>query len=167
MLTGIFTLLGVWLANRSSLNQLTVKLRHESERESKESLRARLEELYSLVSRWANEVGIHHLTYRRVMDGDLTYNQALDITIKHKPAVDANRMFTLAELYFPSAHESLQSLKSFRDEAAAIQSSFKQAYKMDGQPSKKHSQALTLLLGEFDLAAKKYQEALAAYAKDV
>jgi hypothetical protein len=124
VVTGIFTLLGVWFANRNSIEQLTVKLQHEWARESRESLRARLEELYSLVGRWAAEVVIHHVTYRKVMDGELTYNQALDLTLKNKSSVDANRMFTLAELYFPSAHGALQELKELRDDAAAIQSSF-------------------------------------------
>lgn len=90
MVTGVFTLLGVWFANRSSIKQLTVKLQHESERGGRESLRTRLEELYSLVGRWAGEAVIHHVTYRKVMEGELTYNQALDLTLKNKSSVDAN-----------------------------------------------------------------------------
>ena len=167
VVTGVFTLLGVWFANRSSLKQLTVKLDNESERETRESLRGRLEELYSLVGRWAGEVVIHHVTYRKVMENELTYNQALDITLKGEQSVDANRMFTLAELYFPSAHLALQELKTLRDEAASIQSSFKQSYKQDGAPSREHAKALTLVLEKFNAAIAKYQVQLSAHAKDV
>lgn len=164
VVTGIFTLLGVWFANRNSIEQLTVKLQHEWARESRESLRARLEELYSLVGRWAAEVVIHHVTYRKVMDGELTYNQALDLTLKNKSSVDANRMFTLAELYFPSAHGALQELKTLRDNAAAIQSSFKQSYKQDGEPSREHSKVLTDILEKFSTAIDKYKIELSAHA---
>lgn len=167
VVTGVFTLLGVWFANRSSIKQLTVKLQHESERGSRESLRTRLEELYSLVGRWAGEAVIHHVTYRKVMEGELTYNQALDLTLKNKSSVDANRMFTLAELYFPSAHGALQKLKELRDDAAAIQSSFKQSYKQYGEPSREHANALTDVLAKFSAAIAKYQAELSAHAKDV
>ena len=167
VVTGVFTLLGVWFANRSSLKQLTVKFEHESKRESRESLRARLEELYSLVGRWAGEVVMHHVTYRKVMESELTYNQALDVTLKERPSVDANRMFTLAELYFPSAHGALQELKALRDEAASIQSSFKQSYKQNGEPSRQHAKALTVVLEKFNAAIAKYQDELSAHAKDI
>ena len=167
VVTGIFTLLGVWLANRSSLKQLTVKLHHESDRESREALRARLEELYSLVGRWAGQVVVHHATYRKVMDGERSYNDALDITINNKSLVDANRMFTLAELYFPSAHGALQEIKALRDEASSIQAEFKHLHKLDGQPSPEHSRALSPVLERFNVAIDKYLAELSAHAKDV
>lgn len=167
VVTGVFTLLGVWFANRSSLKQLTVKLEHEADRERREALRARLEELYSLVGRWAGEVVIHHTTYRKVMDGELTYNDALDLTINNKSKVDATRMFTLADLYFPEAHGALQQLKTLRDEAASVQSSFKANYKLNGQPSREHSKKLTTVLLRLDSAIDDYQKRLSAHAKDV
>jgi hypothetical protein len=167
VVTGIFTLLGVWFANRSSLKQLTVKLQHESDRESREALRARLEELYSLVGRWAGQVVVHHATYRKVMEGELSYNDALEITINNKSLVDANRMFTLAELYFPSAHSALQEIKALRDEASSMQADFKHLYKRDGQPSLGHSRALSPVLDKFNVAIDKYLAELSAHAKDV
>ncbi len=165
--TGIFTLLGVWFANRSSLKQLSLKLAHESDKDRKEAIRNRLEELYSLIERWAGHAGVHHVTYRKVMEGELTYNQALDFTIKNGAPVDAHRMFMLADLYFSSAHDALQELKDLRDQAAAIQSSFKEAYKQGETTSRDHAAALTEILERFDAAVKKYKSALAAYAKDV
>ena len=167
VVTGMFTLLGVWLANRSSLRQLTVKLEHETDRERRENLRARLEELYSLIGRWAGEVVVHHVTYRKVMEGELTYNQALDITLKNKASVDANRMFTLAELYFPSAHDALEELKALRDKAADVQGSFKASYKVNGQPSERHARLITEVLEKFNAAVGKYEQSLSAYAQDV
>lgn len=101
------------------------------------------------------------------MEGDLTYNQALDITLKNANSLDAKRMFTLAELYFPSAHEALQELKELRDQAASIQSSFKEAYKQGGATSSQHATAITKVLERFNSAVTNYKAALAAYAQDV
>jgi hypothetical protein len=166
VLTGVFTLLGVWLASRSSQKQLTIKLRHEGEKENHERLRVRLEELYSLIGLWQNVVGSYYLTYLKVMDGTLTYNQALDITNSNKSSIDANRMFTLAELYFPSAHGSLAELKKLRDQMAAIQTDFKLAHKLEGDPSPENADKLRTLLLAFSSATKSYQAELAAYAAD-
>ena len=167
VVTGIFTLLGVWLANRSSLKQLTVKLSHEADREHKEAIRSRLEELYSSIDDWAEQVVVHHITYRKVMEGDLTYNQALDVTLNSEKTLDAKRMFTLADLYFPTAHKALQELKELRDQAAAIQSSFKEAYRENGTASEQHARAITEVLERFNVAVANYKAALAAYAQDV
>ena len=167
VVTGVFTLMGVLLANRSSLRQLEVRLSHETERERREVLRKRLEELYSLVSQWTDQVVIHFSTYRRVMDGDLTYNEALDITTNLNSRVDASRLFALAELYFPTAHEELAEIKALRDKAAAIEGSFKEFYRNDGAPSSKHSESLTDILERFDEAIERYEAALRTYAQDV
>lgn len=166
ILTGVFTLLGVWLANRSSLKQLTTKLNHEAERQTREASRARLEELYSLIDGWAGAVVIHHMTYGRVMKGELTYNEAMDLVLNKNNAIDAKRLFTLAELYFPSAHGALQEIKSYRDAASDVLASFTRSYKQNGEPSRDHAIALTTALQKFNAAITKYQAELAAHAKD-
>jgi hypothetical protein len=166
VVTGVFTLLGVWLANRSSLRQLKEKLDHETTKEKRELQRAKLEELYSLVARWSGEIVIHHVTYRKVMEGELSYNQALDITINGSP-VDAHRMFTLAELYFPGAHDALQRMKKLHEDAAAIQGSFKAAYKQGETTSDRHADLLTEVLKEFSAAVDEYQRRPSAYAATV
>lgn len=165
MVTGVFTLLGVWIANRGSAKQLSVRLHHESERENREALRARLEELYSLVGRWGNELGSHYLPYIRVMDGELTYDQALDISIERRSTIDSDRMLTLAQLYFPSAHGALQTIMKYRDEASEIHANFRHAYKADGQPSRGHAEALSAVLQKFGDAIHGYRKELAQYAK--
>ncbi len=167
LVTGLLALLGGWLANRSNLRQLDRRLHHEQVSEKREVLRARLEELYSLVSQWAGDMVTHHMTYQRVMVGELSYNQALDLTITSKQHGDANRLFTLAELYFPLARQTLEKLKELRDEASRIQSSFKGEYKQGNLTSQRHSKALSDVLTRFNAAIREYQDALAAYATDV
>ncbi|MBI2799306.1 MAG: hypothetical protein HYX63_03300 [Gammaproteobacteria bacterium] len=167
LVTGLLALLGGWLASKSNLRQLDQRLRHEMASEKREVLRSRLEELYSLVSHWAGNMVTHHMTYQRVMVGELSYDQALDLTIASKHSGDANRLFTLADLYFPSTREALEKLKELRDEASRIQSSFKDEYKQGKLMSQQHSRALLDVLNRFNTAVREYQDALAEYASDV
>lgn len=167
LLTGLFAVLGVWISNRSSLKQLEVRLQHEADRDAREALRQRLEELYALVGRWSIEVVTHYFPYLRVMDGELTYNQALDITNQRGVTVDSVRMFTLAELYFPSAQGALGILVSSRDQAAEIHSVFKEQYKANGQPSAAAAYELRSVLKQFDAAVATYKAELAMYARSV
>lgn len=167
LVTGLLALLGGWLANRNNLRQLDRRLHHEEASEKREVLRTRLEELYSLVSQWANDVVTHHMTYQRVMVGELSYNQALDLEIASKQGGNANRLFTLAELYFPSTRQALEKLKELRDEASRIRSDFKSEYKQGKLTSQRHSKALIDVLNRFNAAVREYQNALAAYAADV
>lgn len=165
--TGIFTLLGAYLASRSTLQQLKVKHQHEADRERRESLRVRLEELYTMINRWAGDVVVHHTTYRKVMYGELTYNQALDFTIANESKFDVARMFTVADLYFPAAHQSLESLKSLRDRAAEIQTDYKHFYQQAGQPSSYHAEHLTSVLEQFNAAIDQYKQDLAQHAYEM
>lgn len=65
LVTGLLALLGGWLANRSNLRQLDRRSQHEEASERREVLRARLEELYSLVGQWAKDMVANHMTYQR------------------------------------------------------------------------------------------------------
>lgn len=167
LLTGLFAVVGVWISNRSSLKQLEVRLQHEADRDAREALRQRLEELYALVGRWSNELVTHYLPYLKVMDGELTYNQALDITLQRGVPVDSIRMFTLAELYFPSALGALSALVSSRDRAAEIHAAFKEQYKTNGEPSAAAADALRSVLKQFNAAVEAYKAELAVYARSV
>lgn len=161
------TLAGVRLASQAAESQLKLRLAHDDKKDHKEALRARLEELYQLVDQWAGEVVSHHTTYRSVMRGQLTYNQALDITIKHGVKINAARMFTLADLYFPNCHAVLVDIRTARDTAARIQGEFGELYRESGEGSSKHASDLTTALESFNAAISSYKNALAEYAREV
>lgn len=167
LLTGVFALLGVWLANRSSLRQLALKLDHEKERENKETIRIRMEELYALFDGWAGYFVAHHITYRRVMDGLITYNDAMDISLKSKPAKDVRRMLALADIYFPNARAAFNEVMNLRDQANEVQSEFREKYRINGDISKQHSIAITEILKKFDVAVNEYKSELLAYAPEI
>ena len=80
VVTGFFTVLSASLASKASTKQLSLKLRHDNERDRLEARRDRLEELYSLVTRWSKEVVNFYVPFMSVMNRQLTYNEALDIS---------------------------------------------------------------------------------------
>jgi septation ring formation regulator EzrA len=157
----------VLFANRSNQQQLLLRLDRDNERQRKEALRNKLEELYTLIEKWAGTTVIHHITLRKVMDGDITYNQALDLQLDREIDFDVNRMFMLAELYFDTCHNELNNIKNIRDEASDIQNEFKEMHRHSGRTSEKYSGEITKILDQFNFAIDAYKQALREYAKKV
>lgn len=166
--TALSTVAGVRLANQAAERQLKLRLQHQDEKDQKEALRSRLEELYQLMDIWADKFVIHHTIYRRVMDGQLTYNQALDISTNSE-SFNFSRLFTLAELYFPDSHELLEKIKIYRDNLSYIQDVYKKQYLEMGPEAdgEKYSALLTKKLMEFNEAIDQYKASLADYARRV
>lgn len=166
--TALSTVMGVRLANQAAERQLKLRLQHQDEKDHKEALRSRLEELYQLVDVWAGKLVVHHATYRRVMEGKLTYNQALDVTIDSE-SFDSARLFTLAELYFSESHLLLEKIKSLRNELSEIQHEYKERYREIGPAAQgeKYSRLVTNKLMEFNEAINVYKSSLASYARKV
>ncbi|MCP9933381.1 hypothetical protein KBZ08_05585 [Cyanobium sp. Candia 9D4] len=167
IVTGFFAVLSASLASRASTKQLSLKLRHENERDRLEARRERLEELYSLVTRWAKEMLNFFLPFMSVMKGDLTYNQALDMSAANRISLESDRLFTLAELYFHSGHDRLLDVRSRADEVSRINSDFKQLYKTGVTESPEHLKQMSDALTRFDNAINAYKIVLRGYASDL
>lgn len=167
LISGGLILLGVWLSNRSSAKLLALQLDRAEEKEKKENLRIRLEELYEVSGKWANSYVSHHALFRLVMDAEITYNDALDIQIERNTDDSASRMFTLGELYFTEYNEQLSEIKRLRDLASSIQSDFKEHYRSTGLSSNKHSEAITDVLELSVIAIDTYRSALSKHTCNV
>ena len=166
--TALSTLGGIHLANKSSERQLSLRLSHQDAKDQKEALRARLEELYQLVDHWAGDVISHYITYRSVMQGQLSYNQALDITIASESKGNATRMFTLADLYFPKCHDALKEIRASRDQMAEIEGAYRELYRESGpQGNPAHQRALSAEMARFTSAIENYKRELSSYAREV
>ena len=75
VVTGFFTVLSAYLANRASTRQLSLKLRHESEKDRLEARRERLEELYSLVMAWSKQAASFYFPFLVYRPGNKCYNK--------------------------------------------------------------------------------------------
>jgi hypothetical protein len=130
VVTALITLTGVALTNRSSNQRLRMQLDHELQTKGQDFQRERLEELYLLVEGWVNTLFMYFLPYARVMRGDLTFNQALDITIDvgGKSTVDFKRIEMIIDLYFPELRTDLDRVHAAREAANKIIHKYKKQY---------------------------------------
>lgn len=167
VVTGFFTVLSAFLASKASTKQLSLRLRHENEKERLEARRERLEELYSLVTRWSKEFFNFYVPFMSVMNGQLTYNQALDMSSGNRIELDSDRLFTLAELYFQSGHDKLDDVRRTADEVARINTDFKQLYKTGVTESSDYLRKISDALTRFDKAIMAYKSVLRGYATDL
>ena len=132
---GILTLVGTLLSNRSSEKRLKEQFDHEASQRKAELLRQRGEELYVAAHRWVHELAGIHIARLSVMRGELTYNQALDLDIKHGEQREDrvtemfNRIELLVDAYFPSTRPAYDKLIQCRDRLAEIEAAYKAAYK--------------------------------------
>jgi len=159
-LGGVFTLIGIHISNKNNIIQLREKVQTEATQKKSEVLRDKLEELYTLQSKWSGNLVSHHCTYRKVMDDELSYNQALDLQIEADVKFDSQRFFTLAELYFPECHPELEKVKECRGILSDIQMSFRNHYKEVGCGCSKHSKEITKWLGYFNKSIDAYEKKL-------
>lgn len=104
-----------------------------------EMLRGRGEELYVLCDKWMNGLFAYALRLSSVMQGKLTYNQALDLEIAEgkERSLDFVRIEMLIDVYFPSVRPAYDSAAKVRDSLNVIANEHKRAYSqgdVDGTP---------------------------------
>jgi hypothetical protein len=119
ILGGGIALLAVYLTNR-----------FDSEKRRRQMLLDRGEELYALNVKWLNGFFAYYLRRSSVMQGKLTYNQALDLEIADlsKNTHDFSRIEMLIDVYFPSTRSAYDRLAAGRDALNEIASQHKRAY---------------------------------------
>tara|TARA_R110000796_G_C14523336_1_gene431108 strand:- start:31 stop:447 length:417 start_codon:yes stop_codon:yes gene_type:complete len=111
LLTSTLTLIGVGLTNKSNNKRLSIQLEHERKLKREDLVRDRLEELYVESKRYMNAVVTHFLPYRRVMEGELTFNQALDLSIDSRYTHNPERVYLIMDMYFPELRVSFAGVE--------------------------------------------------------
>lgn len=131
ILTSIITLLGVWLTNWASYKRLKLQLEHDRDIKREELIRDRLEELYTASKKYLNTLCSYYLPYRQVMKGELTFNQALEVTIQtgEKVSYDPGRVTMLIHMYFPEIQPAFDEIMQVRDELNEVLFGYKEQYK--------------------------------------
>lgn len=150
----IFTLIGAWVTNRANNQRLQIKFKYENKIRQEIILREKLEDLYLVSHKYFNTLLSHQLPYRQVMEGELTFNQALDLVIElgAKKDFEPQRVTMLIHMYFPELKNDYNKILKIRDNLAAITNGYKEQYKtgnIDG------SQWLDLFQPEIELLAEK------------
>tara|TARA_R110000764_G_scaffold14092_1_gene40434 strand:- start:694 stop:1263 length:570 start_codon:yes stop_codon:yes gene_type:complete len=129
LLTSALTLIGVWLTNKSNNERLSIQLEHEGKLKREELFRDRLEELYVESRRYMNAVVTYFLPYRQVMEGELTFNQALDLSIDRGYTHNPERVHLIMDMYFPELRDSFSDVEKILDKTNSILHGYKLQYK--------------------------------------
>jgi len=140
---------------------VTYKL--NSDRQESLLLRKKLEELTISLIGFCNQLGTNFLPYLSVMNGEISFNQALDIVIDSKETERYyHKVAMIINIYFPNFSNDLEKIHSVRNLGNKIINDFKYQYKQGKTSSKKHLNEITdviKLLGEveenFKLAIRK------------
>lgn len=94
-----------------------------------ETLRKRGEELHSSISQWLNGMAGHWRGQNMVMQGKLTYNQALDLDIAQgKAPFDFSRIELLIDTDFPALRPLFDQIIAERTKLNKIETAFKRSY---------------------------------------
>ncbi|WP_129591360.1 hypothetical protein [Salinicola tamaricis] len=129
LLTSTLTLIGVRLTNKSNNERLSIQLEHERKLKREELIRNRLEELYVESRRYMNAVVTHFLPYRQVMEGELTFNQALDFSIDSEYTHNPERVHLIMDMYFPELRDSFAGVEQMLEKTNNILHGYKLQYK--------------------------------------
>ena len=125
------TIIGVILTNRSNTERLKTQFQHEKNVRRQELKRERAEELYVESKKYLNALCSHYLPYKKVMKGELTFNQALDLTIDNgtKKDYEHHRVTMIIDMYFPNLQQPLNEIMAKRDYLNRIVTGYKDQYK--------------------------------------
>jgi hypothetical protein len=129
ILTSILTLLGVRSTNKSNNERVRIQLEHERLLKREELIRERLEEIYVKAKRYMNALVTHFLPYRKVMKGELTYDQALDLTINRNYSHNPERVHLIMDMYYPELKPTFSEVESTLSRINQILNGYKQQYK--------------------------------------
>ncbi len=132
ILTSMLMLIGVWLTNNSNNQRLKIQLEHERRIRDEELTRDRLEELYVLSNKYLGTLVSHYLPFRMVMKGEITFNQALDMTIENcsRNDYEPHRVTMLINMYFPEIKPEFDQLMEIRGKLNSIIDGYKEQYKL-------------------------------------
>ena len=160
LLTASVTLVAVHLTNRNNTTRLLRQLDHEKSLNRERIRRERGEELYVLSEKYFTWLVSDYLPYLRVMQNELTYNEALDLTLAsdNSDRPDFQRLEMLVDLYFPDLTKPLQAVFSPRDQANKLLAIHKTAYKQGETDGRKYIRTMNDILAELQQATAEFRE---------
>lgn len=154
------TLISVWVTNRSNDKRLHIQFEHERKVKKEEMLRTRLEELYVESNKYLNALGCYYLPYQTAMRGEITFNQALDITISSgsKRDYEPHRVTMLIGMYFPEVKSEFNEIMNIRSELNMIVNGYKEQYKRGDVDGSKWLERFQPLFEEFVKKVDRFEK---------
>ena len=150
------TVIGILIQGRQSMKVTKMNFDHEDRVSTETRRRKNLEELLVALKQWVEALTIEDMNYRKVMDGVLTYDQALDLTIQNGGSIryDHNRIETLIALYFPRLEDTFRKVRAVQDQIMDVREDFRNRYAQGTTRSLDHSQEVRKLMSELNTVFK-------------
>lgn len=150
------TLLGVHLSNKSNI-----------ERQKRERNIQNLEELYLLINKYCDTLVMHWLPYMKVMKQQISYNDALDLTIsRDKNDINYYRIEMLINYYIHSIKPNFQIILDARERVNEILQIHKSEYKNGILDGSRFIEAIQNETGLISEQCSVINQALAAQIKE-
>ncbi len=125
IITSSITLFGVRYTNQSNNERLKIQLDHERESRKQELISERLEELYVESKKYMNSIVGHFLPYIKVMQGEITYDDVLDMTLNTKIEHNYERVLLIMDMYFPELRDSFSKVEAELAKTNEIKNKYK------------------------------------------
>jgi len=167
LIGAIISIFGVWLTNRSNINQLRMQLVHERASRAEDTKKERLEELYILVGHWLNRIFGNYISLSMVMQGKLDYNQHLDQVIKsgNKQGHDFNRLEMIIDVYAHALKPAYEKVLEAISELNEVSLEHKHAYEQGNIDGDKFLKPYTSAQLKVESLGEVLKKEIAEYAK--
>ncbi|MBE0374751.1 hypothetical protein PFLA_a3651 [Pseudoalteromonas flavipulchra NCIMB 2033 = ATCC BAA-314] len=109
----------------------------------------------------------YYLPYRQVMEGELTYNQALDLTLEGNYSHNPERVFLIMDMYFPELRESFTMVEKSNTKIREIQNAFKLQYKQGNPSGRNWLPMFQDALEALSSSAKNFEEHVTSIARKI
>lgn len=164
VVTATSTLIGVHLTNRAELKRKSLELETARSSEESERRRHQAEEMYLNFTKWARALTTYHVPLLKVMNGELTYSQALDLILAKDLPRDHgfDHLQMLVDLHYRDLRERFKEVLACRDALNGVIGDHKAVYKSGDTNGEVFLQMYFAAHKNFENAAGRFQDAVAA-----
>lgn len=161
--------LGISYTNRENMRRMEAQHEHERRLRQDEVVRERAEELYVNVKKFCSRMISDHFPYVRVMKGQFSYNDALDMTLSsgEKRDYDPERINMIADIYFPELSESISSLVDLNVEVLDVREKFKHKYEQGKVKDEKMAAQYLKEINNLIVVARELEKEVVRVVKSV
>jgi len=158
------TVIGVFLTHQSNNKRLIIQLHHENNARKQDLQRKRAKELYVESKKYLNALGSHYLPYKKVMKDELTFDQALGLTIESCSKMDyePHRVTIIVDMYFPDLKKPFEEIMKIRELLNRIVDGYKEQYKTGETDGTKWLAPFQETLEKYIQAVKNFENLVAS-----
>lgn len=163
---GIFTLLGVVIANKSSETRLKIQIESEHHKKQIQLKREKLDNLYILLTNWRNMFFSYTMNISLIMEGKINYNEHLDRVIKgdFNDNIDFQRLEMIVNIYIPELLPNFNNVLELREKIMNVRDQHKKDYSSGKVNGEKYISPLMDAYSNFDSEIEKLRANIAKLA---